>query len=96
MKQTFFTADGEKEQTFSYKLYEKDGVQRYNINVSNDKTYDDIVPEQTKFIKLPFAGSVRISKTRGLDYILDTAISMGEWTIKTFVDDAKNASDEQA
>lgn len=96
MKQTFFTADGEKEQTFSYKLYEKDGVQRYNINVSNDKTYDDIVPEQTKFINLPFAGSVRISKTKGLDYILNTAISMDEWTIKTFVDDAKNASDEQA
>ena len=90
MKQTFFTADGEKEQTFSYKLYEKDGVQRYNINVSNDKTYDDIVPEQTKFINLPFAGRVRISKTRGLDYLLNTAISMGEWTIKTFVDDTTN------
>lgn len=96
MKQTFFTADGEKEQTFSYKLYEKDGVQRYNINVSNDKTYDDILPEQTKWISLPFAGVMRISKTKGLDYILDSAVSMCEWTIKTFVDDTTNASDEQA
>lgn len=94
--QTFFTADGEKEQKFSYKLYEKDGVQRYNINIINDKTYDDIMPEQAKWINLPFAGTLRISKTNGLDYILDKPAPMREWKIKTLVDDAKNASDEQA
>lgn len=93
--QTFFTADGEKEQKFSYKLYEKDGVQRYNINIINDKTYDDIMPEQTKWINLPFAGSIRISKTNGLDYILDKPAPMREWKIKTFVDDTTNVNGEQ-
>lgn len=92
--QTFFNADGEKEQKFSYKLYEKDGVQRYNINIINDKTYDDIMPEQTKFINLPFAGSIRISKTNGLDYILDKPAPMCEWKIKTFVDDTTNVNGE--
>lgn len=92
--QTFFTADGEKEQKFSYKLYEKDGVQRYNINIINDKTYDDIMPEQTKFISLPFAGTMRVSKAKGLDYILDKPALMREWKIKTFVDDTTNVNGE--
>lgn len=93
--QTFFTADGEKEQKFSYKLYEKDGVQRYNINIINDKTYDDIVPEQKKFINLPFAGRMRVSKTDGLDYLLEEPAPMREWKIKTFVDDTTNVNGEQ-
>jgi hypothetical protein len=93
--QTFFTADGEKEQKFSYKLYEKDGVQRYNINIINDKTYDDIVPEQTKFINLPFAGRMRVSKTYGLDYLLEEPVLMREWKIKTLVDATTNVNGEQ-
>lgn len=90
--QTFFTADGEKEQKFSYKLYEKDGVQRYNINIINDKTYDDIMPEQTKWINLPFAGALRISKTNGLAFILDKPVLMREWKIKTLVDATTNVN----
>lgn len=93
--QTFFTADGEKEQKFSYKLYEKDGVQRYNINIINDKTYDDIMPEQPKWINLPFAGTLRISKTNGLDFILDKPVLMREWKIKTLVDATTNVNGEQ-
>ena len=92
--QTFFTADGEKEQKFSYKLYEKDGVQRYNINIINDKTYDDIVPESSKFIKLPFAGRMRVSKAYGVDYLLEDPAPMCEWKIKTFVDVTTNVNGE--